>query len=187
MRARPAISSDPGFSLIEVVVAMLILAGVALAVGDVTLRAARLTAHARSQMLMTAMAIDRIEELRGLDWGLGDGLRSGAITDVSTDLSGAIPRSSGSGLGLSPPDTLSIDTAGYVDFANLRGEWVGTGTSPPPDAVFVRRWRISRVPDASDSLALEVLVDAIARGNASATVAGAGVVRLVAVKARKAE
>ena len=121
MRARLPEPSDSGFSLIEVVVAMLILTGVALAAGDVTLRAARLTAHARRQGLMMTMAMERMEELRALDWGLGDGLHSVAIADTSTNLTGAIASSGGPGLGLSPHGTLAVDTAGYVDFADARG------------------------------------------------------------------
>jgi prepilin-type N-terminal cleavage/methylation domain-containing protein len=177
---------ERGFTLIEVLIAMFLLAAVALLLADLTCRAVNVTDRARRQALMATMAVERIEQLKGLTWGLGEATAAAPVSDTGTDLSGPSPSSGGGGLGTSPLDALVVSQPGYADFADRRGNWMGAGASPPAGAAFVRRWRIARVPATADCLAIEVLVDVVddvARRAGKPTVAA---VRVTTVKARKA-
>jgi hypothetical protein len=52
--------------------------------------------------------------------------------------------------------------AGYVDFLDEAGAWVGTGPEPPPRSVFVRRWSIDPIPSDPDNLlVLQVFVTTV--------------------------
>ncbi|MEO8483803.1 MAG: prepilin-type N-terminal cleavage/methylation domain-containing protein [Acidobacteriota bacterium] len=177
---------DDGFTLLEVLLALFLLAGVALVLADLTCRAVRITDRARRQSVMAMMAEERVEQLLGLSWGLGEAAAAVPVTDTGTDLTGALPASGGPGLGTSPVDALSTDEPGHVDFADRRGTWVGSGPAVPAGAEFVRRWRIARVPSTSECLAIEVLVDVVdAAGRRAGSFTGAAV-RVATVKARKA-
>jgi hypothetical protein len=177
--------ADDGFTLIEALVALCLLACVALGLADLTARAVNITGRARQQALMIALAQQRLEQLLGLGWGLGDGVTAMPVADMGTDLSGSSPTTGGFGLAASPVNALAADSTGYSDFADRRGNWLGSGPAMPPGAAFVRRWRISRVPSTTACLAIEVLVDVVdaARGSRASTAAA---VTVATVKTRKA-
>ena len=150
-----------GFSLIEVLVAVLVLGvAVAGAAGLFTVAVAS-TRTARVQTTATLLALDKLERLRGLAWTYE---ASGArVSDLSSDVSRDPPAPAGAGLSASPADALDRNTSGYVDYLDGSGQWVGTGVSPPPGAVFLRRWSIQPLPvDGEDSLILHVLVAPVA-------------------------
>lgn len=175
-----------GFTLIEVLIALLLLASAALLLADLTCRAVRITDRARRQTVMTMMAVERVEQLAGLTWGLGNAAAPVRVTDTGTSLTSSRPSSGGAGLGVSPADALVVDEPGYVDFADRRGTWLGTAPSVPAGAAFVRRWRVLPVPGASDCLAIEVLVDRVDADSRRAGPPSAFAVRLTTVKTRKA-
>jgi prepilin-type N-terminal cleavage/methylation domain-containing protein len=175
--------ADDGFTLVEALVALFLLASVALGLADLTARAVNITGRAREQALMIALAQQRVEQLVGLGWGLGDGVSTMPVADTGTDLSRANATTGGFGLAVSPVNALAVDTAGYSDFADRRGNWLGSGPAMPPGAAFVRRWRVSRVPSTTACLAVEVLVDAVRGGSRAPTAAA---VTLATVKTRKA-
>ena len=87
--------------------------------------ATRATWAARVQTTTTILASQKLEQIRALVWNVG--LRRNAIVDSATDLGVDPPTGDGPGLRASPADTLDVNTAGYVDFLNTRGEWVGRG------------------------------------------------------------
>ncbi|MGE5835098.1 MAG: type IV pilus modification PilV family protein [Acidobacteriota bacterium] len=180
-----------GFTLVELLVALSLLTIVAAGIAQlfaVTVRDAR---AARDQTMTMMLAMQKMEQLRGLTWRVDSA--GGAVSDLTTDLSRSPPDASGSGLGASPAGTLDTNTAGFVDFLDSNGRWVGTGTGPPPAATYLRRWSIEPLPsDPGNSLLLRVLVTTRIR-DAGATAAGQARFRradealLVTIRTRKAE
>src|SRR6188768_2673283 len=151
MRAR---SSSAGFTLVEVLAAMALLATVATGVAGLLASTMATVRRAREQTFTVVLAMQKMEQLRALDWGFdapGD--------DDRTDLSAVPWSSAGAGLSVSPAGTLDANTPGYVDYLDRHGAWVGTGASVPADAVFIRRWHVERAAGApAETLLLQVLV-----------------------------
>ena len=190
-------TSSRGFSLVEVLVSMTILTIVSLGVAQLFAISARANHTAKGQTSTTALAEQKMEQLRSLTWGFdteGQGL---PVSDTSSNLSIDPPDASGNGLNPSPSDTLRNSTGGYVDFLDAHGGYVGTGTTAPPEAVFVRRWSVQPLPtNPNNTLILQVFVTPVANDKARMT-GGAGAGQelqrlpgdalLVSVKTRKAQ
>lgn len=175
-------SPDSGFSLLEVLVALVILTLTVLTVAHLTIQSTALAERTRRDSLAVALAAERLEQLRGLGWGFGDGEQP-AVADVGSDLGGAMPASGGRGLLQSPPGTLAANTPGYVDFLDSGGGWVGRDR-PPRDTFFVRRWSVDDGPFASGTLVLQVVVGLVGPGAGMLTEPAP--VTLATLKARKA-
>jgi hypothetical protein len=80
------------------------------------------------------------------------------LSDSTTDISIVPQAAGGPGLLPSPAATLEINTPYYVDFLDKHGAWLGTGGSPPPGTVYIRRWAVDRLPTSpNDTLVLQVL------------------------------
>ena len=192
MPAKSSSSSNRGFSLVEVLVAMGILTAVSLGVAQLFALSARNNLTAKGQTSMTAMAEQKLEQLRGLTWGFdleGLGL---PLSDTTTNLAVSPPTHDGSGLNPSPADSLEQNTAGFVDFLDGNGAWVGTGSTPPGSAVYIRRWSIQPLPtNPNNTLVVQVLVtpvtsEAARVGSAFTRTRMAGDALLVTVRTRKA-
>ena len=192
MRARFN-SSSRGFSLVEVMVAMGLLTVVSLGVAQLFALSTRANVIAKGATSTTAMAEQKLEQLRGLTWGFdmaGQGL---PVSDTTTNLTVNPPTHDGSGLNPSPSDSLEQNTAGFVDFLDGGGNWVGTGMTPPPTAVYLRRWSIQPLPtNPNNTLVIQVLVTPVT--NEQARVESqytrtrmAGDALLVTVRTRKAQ
>jgi prepilin-type N-terminal cleavage/methylation domain-containing protein len=182
MQTRGArIQNHAGFSLIEVLVATAILAAAIGALAQLPIIAVRANAEARTATVTTLLAAQKMEQLRGLAWGI-DALGL-PVSDVSTDLTSSPPLA-GAGVGLtpSPSDALQRNTPGYCDFLDANGRSLGGGL-PPPGAFYVRRWSIDALPSSPDALVLQVLVAKIGIA-ASTTERGPGKARLVTLKTR---
>ena len=183
-------SSAAGFSLIEVLIATLLLATALTTLAQLFGVATRSNIDARSTTYAAVLAQQKLEELRGLTWGFDpQGL---PISDVSTDtaVSPETP-TGGTGLAPSPSGALGTNTGGYVDYVDQFGAKLGGGVVPPKDAVYVRRWSVEPLPsNPNNTLLLQVLVFRNRdRGTADD---GAGRVlpdeaRLVTVKTRKSQ
>ncbi|MFN7915403.1 MAG: prepilin-type N-terminal cleavage/methylation domain-containing protein [Vicinamibacterales bacterium] len=145
-----------GFSLIETVVAVSLLAVGVSALAQVAASAARASLSARRADAAQLAAREKLEQLRALTFTRdADGA---VLTDSSTDLS-VTPQASTGGAGLtSSGDTLLSNVAGYCDFLDDEGGWLAGGTTPPSGAVWVRRWSILPVPGLPDSLLLQVVI-----------------------------
>lgn len=134
----------------------------------------------RARTVATVLAAGKMEELRSLAWThvtVGDPPLSFPWSDVTTDLSRDPATDFGPGLLESPPGALEANTPSYVDYLDEAGAWVGTGTSPPPTAVYVRRWMVQPLQSDPDNvLALHVLVT---------TRDGSTLARLVTLRARR--
>jgi hypothetical protein len=171
---------------------MLIIMVMALGTAQLFAVSIRATHAARTQTATTALAAQKLEQLRSLTWGFdieGTGL---PVTDTTTNLSVDPPSNTGAGLNPSPPGTLNQNVAGYVDYLDGRGQWVGTGTQPPATALFIRRWSIEPLPtNPNNTLVLQVLVTSVRREQEMAAAPGprqrqADDAFVVSVKTRKA-
>ena len=184
--------SSRGFSLVEVLVAMGLLTVVSLGVAQLFALATRANVIAKGQTSTTAMAQQKLEQLRGLTWGFdlaGQGL---PLSDTTTNVSVDPPAHNGSGLNPSPTDSLEQNTVGFVDFLDGAGTWVGTGSNPPASAVYIRRWSIQPLPtNPNNTLVIQVLVTPVASeaarvGSSFTRTRMAGDALLVTVRTRKA-
>ena len=156
-------TKDAGFTLVEVVIAMMLLTMVALGVAQLFGIAIQRNMAARYQTSTTILAQQKLEQLRALTLGFDDD--SGLpLTDTSTDLTTEPPTSGGTGLNPSPSNSLSTSVPGYVDYLDSRGEWLGTGNTPPARTVYIRRWNVAPLPtNPNNSLILQVLVTTVLR------------------------
>ena len=158
-RAAGRVAPDAGFTIIEVLIAMTVLTIVCLGVAQLFGVAILATHGAKSQTSAATLAEQKMEQLRALTWGFdseGDYL---PVSDTSTNLSVMPAASGGGGLNPSPTDSLDVNTAGYVDYLDKRGQWIGTGVTAPAAAIYIRRWRIMPLPtNPNNTLILQVLV-----------------------------
>jgi len=159
MSAKSSSSSSRGFSLVEVLVSMGLLTVVSLGVAQLFALSTRNTLTAKGQTSTTAMAQEKMEQLRGLTFGFdlaGQGL---PVTDTTTNVAVSPVTSNGTGLNPSPSDSLERNTEGFVDFLDANGQWVGTGTKTPSTAAYIRRWSITPLPtNPNNTVVLQVLV-----------------------------
>src|SRR6185436_13568654 len=191
MRARFN-SSSRGFSLIEVLVAMGLLTAVSLGVAQLFALSTRANVMAKGATSTTAMAEQKLEQLRGLTWGFDTAGQGLPVSDTTTNLTVTPPTHDGSGLNPSPSDSLEQNTNGFVDFLDGAGGWVGTGSTPPQTAVYIRRWSIQPLPtNPNNTLVVQVLVTPVTNEQARIQSAYtrtrmAGDALLVTVRTRKA-
>ena len=192
--AKSSFNSQRGFSLVEVVIALGILTGVSLGVAQLFAASTNANRVARNRTSTTVMAEQKMEQLRSLDWGFdlqGQGL---PVTDTSTNLAVYPHKNDGSGLNPSPSDTLLRNTAGFVDYLDANGAWVGAGDNPTAGAAYIRRWAIVPLPtNPNNTLIFQVLVTSVA-DEARLDVSGftrrprqLGDAMLISVKTRKAQ
>jgi hypothetical protein len=117
----------------------------------------------REQTTTVLLAAAKMEQLRALDWTY---VSAGGIaverSDLTTNVSSQTLTTGGVGLSASPFDTLSAGTAFYADYLDAHGRWVGSGATPPIDAVFARRWAVHPLAaDPSRTLVIQVVVTTV--------------------------
>jgi len=174
-----------GVALLEVMVALGLLAGAIVSLAGLYVVAARSNHEARSATRMSIAAAQKMEQLRALSWAVAEDGEDAA--DLSTDLSTSPESAGGPGLRPSPAGTLASDVAGYVDYLDDHGLWVGSGAAPPPDSVFTRRWSVEPLAENPlDTLVLRVVVVRTAAARSGPPVeAHAGAVELTTVRSRR--
>jgi hypothetical protein len=177
---------EGGFSLLETVVATGLMAGALAALGQMFAISVANNMTARSGSYATALAGQKMEQLRGLRWGF-DPLGM-PIADLTTDTAAALETpAGGTGLSPSPGGTLTSNTAGYVDYVDQSGRMLGGGETMPATAVYVRRWSIEPLPANPNTLVLQVMVTKRPdRGSAGAETRLPDEARLVSLRTRKA-
>lgn len=183
--------SPAGFSLLEAVFATGIMAVALAALGQMFAISVANNTSARSGSYATVLAEQKMEQLRGLTWGFdASGL---PVTDSTTNTAAAIETpTGGTGLGPSPGtlETLTNNTAGYVDYVDQFGNILGGGTTMPAGAVYIRRWSVEPLPTSLNTLVLHVLVTKRATRGSNATDGATrrlpDEARLVSVRTRKA-
>ena len=181
---------ERGFSLLEVLVATTLMAVGLTALAQLFGVSTRANHSAKTTTYAAVLAQQKMEQLRGLTWGFDNlGL---PITDTTTDIS-VIPEVSNGGTGLSPSpaNTLAQNTTGYVDYVDRDGKSLGTGTTVPGNAVYIRRWSVEPLPtNPNNTIVLQVLVTRWRDRGTANTVTGTGRLpdeaRIISVKTRKA-
>ena len=191
--ARAALSSNNrGFSLIEVVIAIGLLTAVSLGVAQLFAASTRSNLVARGNTITTALAEQKMEQIRSLTWGFDEDGLGLPVTDTNSNLSVWPLTQDGTGLNPSPTDSLEENKAGYFDYLDAHGGWVGNGTTAPGTAVYVRRWCILPLPtNPNNTLVIQVLVSPLANEIARKQTAFtrtrmAGDALIISVKTRKA-
>lgn len=170
-----------------------ILTAVSLGVAQLFAVSTRANFVAKGQTSATAMAEQKMEQLRALTWGFDTDGQGLPVSDTSTNLAVDPARPDGAGLNPSPSDSLEENTPGYVDFLDAHGAVVGTGLTPPGTAGYIRRWAIRPLPtNPNNTLVLQVLVTPVS--NEGSRVPGPdprvrmpGDALLVSVKTRKSQ
>lgn len=132
-----------GFSLLEALIASLLVTIAVAAVAQLMTVAATQTFGTRQLVAALVLAQAKLEELRSIEWRF--------------DAVGA--RISGAALAFSPSTALAEDVAGYVETVDRFGQ-----PSGPDTAHFKRRWAIGPLQISDpDTLLLRVCVFAIGR------------------------
>jgi type II secretory pathway pseudopilin PulG len=173
-------AGDGGFSLVEVLVATVVLTTGLIAVAQMFVMSTQKNMDARRVTTTSVLAQQKIEQLRGLAWGFDEfGL---PVSDFSTNIAVTPPVPAGGvGVQASPGNTLTMSTPGYVDYLDAYGAWVGTGAAPPNGAIYVRRWSVEPLPtNPNNTLVFQVLV-----GRISAAGPPSDLARQVTLKTRK--
>lgn len=141
-----------GFSLVEVLVAMALVATSVVGLAELFSIASRVTAISRADTVETIAAATKMAELRALPWTY-DTNSGAAVSDA--------------GLAVSGSGTLTSSTGGYVDYVDGAGRLVSAGVAVPPQGVYVRRWSILPLPsDPANSLVLQVVATRVTRPQA---------------------
>ena len=181
---------EGGFSLLEVLVATTLMAVGLTALAQLFAVSTKSNHSAKTTTYAAVLAQQKMEQLRGLTWGFDNlGL---PLTDTTTDTS-VVPEQSNGGTGLSPSpaNSLGQNTTGYVDYIDKDGKLLGTGTTVPGNAVYIRRWSVEPLPtNPNNTIVLQVLVTRWRNRGTADTVTGTGRLpdeaRIISVKTRKA-
>lgn len=177
-----------GFTLLEVTVALGVLATAIVTIAQLFTVASRAAGQARVGTAAAVLAADKMEQLRALAWGYSaEGVE---CTDTTTDVAVHPETLGGRGLSPSMSGTLANSVPGYVDYYDDRGRWVGTGEAPPPGTAFIRRWSIAPLADSpADTLVLRVVVVRVGGRVLAGELPAAGpdIVQLVALRFRRGE
>lgn len=163
--ARSRCTDDRGFSLVEVLVAMLVLSVGLISVAQLFALSTKGNTAARANTFTVMLAQQKMEQLRALTWGF-DTLNL-PVSDYTTDttnvgtLVGCTSSGTGAGTGLSPAPagTLSQNTDGWVDYLDVNGCDLGGGATAPQGTTYIRRWSVEPLPtNPNNTLILQVLV-----------------------------
>ncbi len=192
--AKSRCSNDAGFSLIEVLAAMVIITVALISLAQLFALSTRANFSSRSNTYAAMLAQQKMEQLRGLTWGYD--ILGLPVSDYTTDTSASeaisgCPASTGgasSGLSPSPWGTLQQNTVGWVDYVDQNG-CIVSGTAAADGGVYTRRWSVEPLPsNPNNTLILQVLVTR--RSNRGGADAGNVArlpeeARLMSVKTRK--
>ncbi|MBK5299351.1 MAG: prepilin-type N-terminal cleavage/methylation domain-containing protein [Vicinamibacteria bacterium] len=193
--AKSRCSNQAGFSLIEVLAAMVILSVALVSLAQLFAVSTRSNFSSRSNTYAALLAQQKLEQLRGLTWGFD--ILGLPVSDYTSDtsaseaISGCVASAGGSATGLSPSPwgTLQQNSAGWVDYIDENGCILGGGGAAPARTKFIRRWSVEPLPsNPNNTLILQVLVTRRAnRGAADAGNVGRmnDEARLMSVKTRK--
>jgi type II secretory pathway pseudopilin PulG len=157
-RAARRSREETGSTLVEVMIATVILATGVLTMAQLFGVATASNSAARANTFATVLAEQKIEQLRSLTWGFDtQGL---PISDFATNTT-VTPETPNGGTGLtpSPGNALQSNVVGYVDHLDATGRIVGNQAVPPNTAVYTRRWSVEPLPtNPNNTLVLQVLV-----------------------------
>jgi hypothetical protein len=151
--------------LIEVLVAIGLFVTISIGIVQLFAIATSAARASREQTSTAILATAKMEQLRSLAWGYEPsepGVLPVLRSDRTSNLSSEAFTDDGPGLRASPAGTLATSVPGYVDYLDEDGRWAGSGPTPAPNAVFVRRWAVQALPaDPDRTLILQVLVTTV--------------------------
>jgi hypothetical protein len=187
---RSSVVAETGSTLIEVLVATIIMVTGLLGMSQLFLLSTMNNTSSRSDTYSTVLAEQKLEQLRALAYGFD--MAGLPVTDIETDTSVTPPDpTGGTGLQPSPNTALQTNTNGFVDHVDGQGVIVGNGVNPPASAVYTRRWSVEPLPtNPNNTIVLQVLVTPIRnRGQADQGNVNrlAGEARVMTIKTRKAQ
>ena len=189
VKSNCSINNESGFSLLETMIATLLLAGALASTAHLFVVATRSNLNSQRQTFASTLALEKMEQLRGLAWGFDEiGL---PISDYTTNLALDPPDADGgTGLSQSPDNSLAANVDGYVDYLDRYGQTLGGGTDIPDGTTYVRRWSIEPLPtNPNNTLILQVIVfnvgDRADDGQGPVLNTRRDEARLVSVKTRK--
>ena len=165
-------AADRGSTLLEVLVAMLLLVISVVGACELAVLASQSAITSRLATTTMALALQKSEQLRALTWAVdADGV---PLTDTHTDVTVEPFATAGSGTGVSPPGTLEESVGGFADALDARSRWVAAGTSLPPPVVYARRWSLEeRNVGGTSVLVHRVFVAPLTDADRSAATTGA--------------
>jgi type II secretory pathway pseudopilin PulG len=182
--------NEAGFSLAETLVATALLAASIAALGQLFALSVLNNHGARNTTFASVLAQQKMEQLRSLTYGFDTiGL---PLTDTTSNIARFPPTpNGGTGVSPSPGDSLTRNSAGFVDFLDAYGQVLGNGDGVMPNGtVYIRRWSVEPLPtNPNNTVIFQVLVTR-ARDRGQADVGNVGRMpdeaRLISVKTRKA-
>lgn len=122
--------STRGFTLVETLIAISITTVALSALAQLFVISTQANADARRATFASILATQKIEQLRGL----GADLTPQGAPSLSTDIPGA------------------------CDFLDEYGRSLGTGSSPLPGTVYIRRWSVEPIPPDPNTFVIQVAV-----------------------------
>jgi prepilin-type N-terminal cleavage/methylation domain-containing protein len=184
-------SAEKGFSLVETLIATTIMTVALASLAQLFALSTRNNQSARSTTFAATLAQQKMEQLRGLTWGFD--VLGLPVTDLTTDIANVPPTDDeGTGLSPSPSDSLRKNYEGFCDFLDAYGRSLGTGTQPPNNTMYIRRWLIEPLPaNPNNTIVLQVMVTVNRNRGSSDGTTGTDrrlpdEARIVSVKTRKA-
>lgn len=161
----PRVAARSGFSLMEVVVALALMALGFACLAPLLAQCTRVLGAAAAESRAVAAAVSRLEELNALVHEQRSSTLT-PVTDESTDLSTVPATLNGTGLTSGAPSTAWHDVPGHVD--TVRDD--GSTTTARKEATTLRRWAVSAVVGAGtgDTRLLQVFAAAAALEDAGA-------------------
>jgi type II secretory pathway pseudopilin PulG len=148
----------PGFTLIEAVVALGLVAVALASLAPVLGRSARLLADARDETQAVHAAASRIQMIRALAWD-ADALTGLPRSDLVSDLSSEPPSAAGTGLAAGSIAALLSDVPGFADLLDRNGVPLGPAAAAAPGAMYLRRWTVRHLsPSLGPDLVAAVVV-----------------------------
>ena len=135
LRRDEARRAESGFSLIETIIALGVLAVVAAGVLPLGVIATKSTENQGHLMARsTEYAQDKLEQLLALSWG-------DALTDTRTFPAAAL---GGSGLAVGGTTNTAAPVAAYVDYLDINGNTLpSVGGAAPASWFYMRVWRVT--------------------------------------------
>ena len=122
--------SARGFTLVETMFAIAIVAVALTALSQLFVIAAQANADARRASMASILARQRVEQLR----------------------------TQGADLTPQGVEALSANVEGACDFLDEYGRSLGTGSSPLPGTVYIRRWSVEPIPTDPETFLVQVAV-----------------------------
>lgn len=150
--------AGPGFTLIEAVVALGLVALALASLAPVLVQSARLLADARDETQAALAAASRLHMIRALAWE-ADSTTGLPRSDLVSDLSEEPPSATGTGLSPGSTTALLSDVSGFADLLDHHGAPLGPAAAAAPTAAYTRRWTIrSLSPSLGPDLLAAVVV-----------------------------